>query len=125
MTRRIIAALVVLIIAALIVLTFTSVKTVLTCKGEITRAGQSRPVVLYASLIQYRWWTRLWGVVWIVWSLLRKSPWVRANVQKGMMDREWNAVRAWGTALSVEYITAVLTALPIGCVAYLIKGWVT
>ena len=61
MTRRIIAALVVLIIAALIVLTFTSVKTVLTCKGEITRAGQSRPVVLYASLIQYRWWTRLWG----------------------------------------------------------------
>ena len=67
----------------------------------------------------------VWGVVWIVWSIIRKSPWIQASVQKGMMRMEWGLTRSWITALSIEYVTSVLTVLPIGCVVYLIKVWVT
>lgn len=67
----------------------------------------------------------VWGFVWIVWSIVRNSPWIQANVQRGMIDRDWSKFRAYATALSIEYVTAVITVIPIGCVAFLIKGWLT
>jgi hypothetical protein len=42
-----------------------------------------------------------------------------------MMDKDWGKARAYATALSVEYLTAVFAVLPVGCVTFLIKGWVT
>ena len=50
-----------LVAAFVVVANFSAIRTVLTCKGEITDAGQSRPSNLYASLNEYRWWVRLWS----------------------------------------------------------------
>ena len=61
MIRLIIPAFLVLIVAALVVINFSGVKTVLVCEGEITRAEQSRPGKLHASLNLYRWWVGLWS----------------------------------------------------------------
>jgi hypothetical protein len=67
----------------------------------------------------------IWWIIWIVWSIVIHSPWVQASVQRGMMDKDWGKARAYATALSVEYLTAVFAVLPVGCVTFLIKGWVT
>ena len=66
-----------------------------------------------------------WGVVWIVWSVVRKSPWITAHVLKGIEVKGWTPARAWVSALFIEYMTATSTALPFGCITFLIKGWIT
>ena len=67
----------------------------------------------------------VWGVVWIVWAIVRNSEWLQANVQRGMVDKEWSKPRAYVMSLSIEYVTAVITVLPISCITFLIKSWIT
>ena len=50
-----------LVAAFVVVANFSETKTILTCKGEITDAGQSRPDTLFAALNEYRWWVGLWS----------------------------------------------------------------
>ena len=61
-----------------------------------------------------------WGVVWLVWSWIRKSPWLVEQIHKGMVIKNWSESRAIITALQIEYVTSVLTALPIASVVFLI-----
>jgi|TARA_B100001971_G_C18103544_1_gene490217 hypothetical protein len=67
----------------------------------------------------------IWGFIWVVWSIVRGSPWILGFVHKAVMDKGWSLTRAWAAALFIEYFTAVSTALPIGCIAFAIKGWIT
>ena len=47
--------------AFVVVANFSESRTVLTCKGETTTAGQPSPDTLHAALNEYRWWVGLWS----------------------------------------------------------------
>lgn len=66
-----------------------------------------------------------WGVAWIVWSYFRKSPRLVAQVAKGKMIKGWGQTKALAAAFFVEFVTAFLTALPIGSITFLIKEWIS
>lgn len=50
-----------LIIAAGIVLGFSSVDSRLQCGGQITSGDESKATTIYIKLEEYRWWVGLWG----------------------------------------------------------------
>ena len=47
--------------AFVIVANFSEARTDLTCKGNVTKAGQSNPNTIYVALNEYRWWVGLWS----------------------------------------------------------------
>ena len=65
-----------------------------------------------------------WGIIFLVYSILRRSPWITASVYKGRAHKGWGTTRAWSMALLIEFATATTTAVCVGSVVYLIKGWV-
>jgi len=65
-----------------------------------------------------------WGIIFVVFSVLRGSPWIAAAVDKGIERMGWGTTRACATALTIEFVTATITAALVGSPTYLIKGWV-